>query len=282
MGTRLYRKSASCNPDVLRGKVSEVLADLDQWRDAFPILARPRNAYETAHWRDLNYYRERLRCHRLLMLLGRRRRRRRRRSGGQAAGEGGAEPLESCQEAASQVALLYQAMRASDTLILNWTCVHDMMSAGFTVLYCGLARQEAAQGGGEAPTTTELWDREVSRVRGTTDTVIGTLAHIATRWTTVGKHVRVFRVLAGRVLDAMQSVPSELGAIGPRTTGVPPAAASTRDEGAWLGEFGHQAEMWDAAMIAFLNEPVDLGSIDWGVVDWNAAGLFSAEGQLDE
>lgn len=262
IGALLYRRAASCHSNILLGRVNEILSDLDRWRGAFPILARAQNAYETTHWRDLNYYRERLKCHRLLMLL----------KEDHVTGDG-TTPLESCQEAASQVALLYSGMRTSETLILNWTCVHDMMSAGFTVLYCGLARQEAAQRG---ETLTEPWDEQASRIRTTTNTIVDTLSHIATRWATVGKHVRVFKALADRVDAAMQPVPSsEVCTLGPRTTNVNLPPDGAHPGASWLDDFGYQAEMWDAAMIAFLNEPVDLGNIDWGVVDWNAAALFS-------
>ncbi|CAG9950226.1 unnamed protein product [Clonostachys rosea f. rosea IK726] len=40
-----------------------------------------------------------------------------------------------------------------------------------------------------------------------------------------------------------------------------------------IGNLGHQAEVLDAAMVSFLNEPFDFGSINWGTVEWDSSDL---------
>jgi hypothetical protein len=256
--TRLYRKGSILDTHALHGAVENILADLDQWRNSFPLLMPARNAYETLQWRELNYYRERLKCFRPLVLAKH-----------DYALETSKTYLDSCQQAVEEVAFLYQAMRASEKLVLNWTCVHDMMSAGFTLLYCGLVRQEIARRGESMGVST---DEQSTRIWTTTEIIMDTLSHIARRWRTVEKHVQVFKALADRVADSLQSATSEASRVGPRATNIIYSPG-----GYWDGQAGHQAEMWDAAVVAFLNEPLDLGNIDWGAVDWDAVELSSID-----
>lgn len=264
IGSRIYRKPATHDLGALEIAVVGILSELDHWRDSFPLILKPQSAYETLHWRNLNYYRERLKCFRPLALLGK---------GGNIQAHIAA--LKACQEASGQVAMLYQTIRASDKLILNWTCVHDMMSAGFTLLYCGLAQAEASRRQEMLP---EDWERQLSHMRSMTECIIDTLSHISEGWATVSTHTKVFKGLACQVADSMRSADpatidgSRVQDIANSHLGTEGTQGIGHDTGC-----GHQADVWDAAMVAFLNEPLDLGSIDWGAVDWDAMGLVHGE-----
>lgn len=281
IGTRLYRASATQSAEDLRPAVYDIVAELSRWRDAFPILLEPRNPYETIQWRDLNYFRECLKCYRLLILTGREK------SAATSNNNGGSiiECFHLCHEAAFQVAALYQAFRATDKLILNWTCVHDMMSAGFTTLYCGIAQRQMARTAGRSP---PAWGVDLSaqsaQLEATTSVIIDTLSYIAQRWPTVKRHVRVFQDLAARVAESARSTnldacardetmaghqPAEIA-----DSGLPSAFLPTGVPG-WENSHVGNADVWDAAMAQFLDEPLELSNIDWGAIDWSAMQLVS-------
>ncbi|KAF9761634.1 hypothetical protein IL306_003755 [Fusarium sp. DS 682] len=166
-------------------------------------------------------------------------------------------------------------MRFNDNLILNWTCVHDMMSAGFTNLYCGIARRDVARNDNM---TACLWHKKWSTIHSTTLAVLDVLSYIADKWPTATTHVRVFEALAARVAQSMEPNPFDT-----TNTVLRPTAAvrssGTEDASLWDTDFGRYAEMWDAALAAFLDEPLDLGNIDWGAVDWDAMQVFSDDHQ---
>jgi hypothetical protein len=254
IGTQVYRHVPSRQPHQLLEAVEAVDADLAQWRTEFPLLAEPRTVYETAQWRDLNYFRERLKLYRLLVLAG----------GGLEGARGSgtlAANVANALHAAEQITTLYQSLRTADKLILNWTCVHDMMSAGFSTLCCGIAQRQLST------VATDTSD--------TIRAVIGILEHIAERWLPVRNHLEAFRTLAARVAESDQHavrgepVPTSTtttaavgyGGNGPEAVG---------GEGAFAG-----GAMWDAAMAAFLDAPLDLGNIEWGAIDWDAMEILT-------
>ncbi|KAL3441530.1 fungal-specific transcription factor domain-containing protein [Aspergillus insuetus] len=260
IGTLLYRKAANWQDSDPAKMVDEIIDELDQWRRRFPIVSQPHNVYESIQWRDLNYFRECLKCFRVLALQ---------------SPEYGTSYLDRVTEAASQVVMLYQAMRTKDNLILNWTCVHDMMSAGFTNLYCGIARRDVARNDNM---TACSWQEKWSTIHSTTLAVIEVLSYIADKWPTATTHVRVFEALATKVAHSME--PTLLGTsniVLRPTAAVRPSGLE--DAGSWDADFGRYAEMWDAALAAFLDEPLDLGNIDWGAVDWDAMQVFSDDQQ---
>ncbi|KAJ3546092.1 hypothetical protein NM208_g2186 [Fusarium decemcellulare] len=254
IGTRLYRTTANRSHCDLRNTVDGILHNLQMWHDEFPVLAEPRNIYEHVHWRDLNYYRERLKCFRLLMLARKDR-----------SDEG---CLKNCYEAAAQVALLYQSIRTSDKLIMNWTCVHDMMSAGFTNLYCGIIQRDSAREEGFVS-----WGIRALDIRYTTGVILDTLSYIAEKWPPVENHAHVFRTLACRVDTSMMARRTGTEAWRPREA----SAAELAEDSQLDRGVDHHADMWDAAMAAFLDQPLDLGNIDWGSVDWDAMQLLNDE-----
>ena len=153
---------------------------------------------------------------------------------------------------------------------MNWTCVHDMMSAGFTDLYCGIVQRDNAQEEEHGN-----WAQRALNIQQTTSAIIDILSYIAVKWPLVETHVHMFRTLAGRVDDSMRVGAAErelrahyiddaLGAV--------VAGDSHRNSGV-----DHPADVWDAAMAAFLDQPLDLGNIDWGTVDWEAMELLNDE-----
>lgn len=263
IGKTLYRKPTSHTNSVLQASVELILEALSDWRVSFPLLVNPRNVYETTHWRDLNFYRERLKCFRPFILLGK-----------ESDAPLYRESLHACQEASSKVASLYMDLRTSDKLVLNWTCVHDMLSAGFTVLFCALLSRDMVPPRDRSINSS--WDKEYGDFEENVACILDTLSHIAERGPTVERNVSVFKVLASRVSDSVR-----------------PGATSSNEEGAWprmmgpvgpftqsenmpqdSGNLGHQAEVWDAAMVSFLNEPFDFGSINWGTVEWDSSDLL--------
>lgn len=262
ISTKLYRPTASIRYNDLCIAVKDLLGELDEWRSEFPILTEPRNIYESIQWRDLNYFRERLKCFRLLFIKV-----------DHTSSSDRIVSLDRCHEAAAQIAWLYQSMRASDKLIMNWTCVHDMMSAGFTNLYCGIALRDIAQD----DATVGEWSSRSNNIQKTTSAVVDTLSYIAERWPSVKKHAHVFKALATRVEDSMRSAMSlQTMSIssGPVASGNLPEVDIDMAPNSEIS-LDHQMDTWDSAMAAFLDQPFDLGNIDWGAVDWDAMQLLS-------
>lgn len=258
IGTRLYRTTSDQRRSDLQAGVEEIVDELDDWRGKFPLVLEPRNIYESPEWRDLNYFRERLKCFRLLMLA-------------KSDQDAAAASLDQCHQATSQIAILYRSMRANDKLIMNWTCVHDMMSAGFTNLYCSIVQRDITR------YINEVSASDVSSsIQRTTAAIIDTLSYISEKWPSVKKHASVFKALASRVEDSIR--PTEKLA---QVIEVSPVIGTSAEDtvGRSQRESGvdHHAEMWDAAMVAFLDEPLDLGNIDWGSVDWDSMELLNNE-----
>ncbi|KAH6679899.1 fungal-specific transcription factor domain-containing protein [Plectosphaerella plurivora] len=265
IGTQLYRQMPSRTPRDLQAAVSAIEADLDHWREMFPVVAEPRTVYETSQWRDLNYFRERLKCYRLLVLTG----------GDPEDGHGNgslASNLTRALHDADQIARLYQSLHTADKLILNWTCVHDMMSAGFSTLCCSIALRQLS-----------------ATMPGTSETilaVIGILEYIAERWAPVRSHLEAFRSLARRVAESDQQGVHQNEPRAFTTTAVTNAAGFGTDEAGpdtavdgfgGEGAFAGGANMWDAAMAAFLDAPLDLDSIEWGAIDWGAMEILAGD-----
>jgi hypothetical protein len=266
IGTRLYRQSSNRGAVDLQSTVSDIVSDLDRWRLSFPVLSQPRNAYETSEWRDLNYSRERLKCYRLLVLTTRRQEHTN--NGGLAT-----ENLRHAVDAASQIAILYRALRTADKLILNWTCVYDMMSAGFTALYCVIALRQLSQ---EAESSGRHPADTAPDISEMINAIIDTLQYIVVKWPTVNRHCQAFKALTQRVFASGQQQSSH-GAVGVESQAgsvMAPNAVFSDDNGP-LREtpFSGSADVWDAALAAFLDEPLNMENIEWGAIDWDAVGL---------
>ncbi|KAM5353737.1 hypothetical protein ACJ41O_000387 [Fusarium nematophilum] len=243
MKTHLFRANIQTPCSIIQSMGNHVVTRLDHWCNLYPLLHQPRSVYESKHWRDLNYARERLRCFRFLVLLEKRRNK-------EITGPGSC--LDLCLKAASQVASLYQQIQGTDKLVMNWTCVHDLLNAGFTVLYCGLVYGESDRVWNDSM---ELWTQVRHLVLDSIDSVLGTLTHISGRWNVVEKHLRVFKTLAGRVSDAIQTrnslVEHMLG----------------MQQGAEMGD--PVLGTWESA-IGFPDDVIDLENVDWSHVDWEA------------
>lgn len=265
IGTRLYRESSHRPGIGLQAIANDIIGELDHWRMSFPILLEPRNAYETTQWRDLNYFRERLKCYRLLVLTSKEH---------EATNDGGEfiTNLGHSIQAAGQIATLYRALRTADKLILNWTCVHDMMSAGFSTLYCGIAQRQLIR---DAEASGETVAQPSPDVSETITAVIDTLQYIAQKWPTVNRHFQAFRALAERVRESIQPADHGQVRVEPRTSAMPGHVLNNGGGPGWENSFAGNADMWDAAMAAFLDEPLDLGNIEWGAIDWDAMELLS-------
>lgn len=229
---------------------SHVIARLNHWRDGFPLLHEPCSVYESKHWRDLNYSRERLRCFRFLFLLEKARKK---------ASFGPGSCLDLALEAASQVASLYHQIKRSSKLVLNWTCVHDVLNAGFTVLYCGLIYGESDRAWSD---TVETWTKVRSLVLDSITSITDTLSHVAEHWDVVEKHLLVFKTLAGRVSDAIQTRHSIV------------EYASD-----WQQINDLSGENWEMAM-SFPEDVNGLENVDWSQVDWGA--IFETSGMSQE
>lgn len=250
MRSHLFHAQVDTPCSSIHSMSNHVITRLDHWRDAFPLLHEPCSVYESKHWRDLNYSRERLRCFRFLFLLERTRKK-------EAFGSGSC--LKLALEAASQVASLYHQIKGTNKLVMNWTCVHDVLSAGFTVLYCGLIYGESD---GAWSDSLQAWTELRSLILDSIASISETLSHIAEHWAVVGKHLLVFRTLAGRVSDAIQTRHSLM------------EYASDWQQ---LGDLS--GENWELPM-GFPEHVNGLDHIDWSQVDWTS--IFETSGMSPE
>lgn len=91
---------------------------------------------------------------------------------------------------------------------MNWTCVHDIISAGFTSLYCALMTFESRRGGdGGAEDLPETQGTLLEAVSA----CVEILGRIAATWKTVDRHLRTFDALSKAVQKLIQEQP----AVGP-------------------------------------------------------------------
>lgn len=266
IGTSLYRQFSRLHAVDLVAAVNNIETELAQWRKDFPVLPKPRNPYESAQWRDLNYFRERLHCSRFLVLS--------------AKGPGDSNDhdqltgnLKTTITTTGEIADLYQELRSAEKLVLNWTCVHDMMSVGFSTLYCGITYGKMARAGQLPIQSLSNIEVDISKTIGTT---VATLEYIAQKWPTVKRHFEVFQALAERVfafIHQVQELESRFASAGSTEAGPSTSAPGPDDFAFAMGG----ADDWDAAMAAFLHEPFDWNSIDWGAMaNFDAFGLSAA------
>lgn len=192
--TDLYRRRipTSKGDHDLEERAAKVLEELDDWRLNISGLGVSRSAYETDQWRDLNYYRERLKCFRALLQPDRITR---------MTVSQLELHLDDCLKASMGITRCYQELRASDRLVMNWSCVHDIMSAGFSALYCSLTWYDSIR-------SQQQWVLDCSAlVDESIRTCIDMLGYISEEWRIVGKHLDVFRTLASRVLGLLGQQP---------------------------------------------------------------------------
>lgn len=226
-----------------------------------PSLGVARSAYETEQWRDLNYYREKLKCFRALLQPERI----------SNMGETLLQMhLDGCLKAAFGITRSYQQLRASDKLIMNWSCVHDIMSAGLSVLYCGLTWYDSArvqQGGSLAGP--ELVEEAIRAC-------IDMLSYVSAEWQIVGNHLRVFKALATRVLALIHQHHQPLD---PSIQMEPGASGLFNDDGAEVGEAMDNTHLsWagadrdysdlSGALMGPVSEAFTLDGLDWQDFDW--------------
>ncbi|KAL2106944.1 hypothetical protein VUR80DRAFT_5455 [Thermomyces stellatus] len=250
----------------------EALSALDHWRSTFPIISTPCNVYETPEWRDLNYYRELLSLYRAVALP----------RGLKEPGTGSRFNiyLKPCMQAAMQVIRAYQALHVAEKLVMNWTCVHDVISAGFASLYCALVTFESCHSEGSMDDLLETKDTLLEAV----STCVQILGHIAKFWRTVDKHLRTFDALSKAVLKLIHEQPCFTSGSGSNekasgmqsSVSAAPLANAISDQPLDSAEveglgWSLQSSDYDAGL---------LSGIDWDSVDWEAI-MNSDGGMLD-
>ncbi|KAJ3538722.1 hypothetical protein NM208_g5782 [Fusarium decemcellulare] len=242
MRVHLFKLNPETPCSTIHSMGRQTLSRLDHWRSSYPLLLEPRSVYESKHWRDLNFEREQLRCFRFLVLLEKRRNK-------ELIGPG--SYLDLCLKAASQVAALYRQIQGTDKLVMNWTCVHDVLNAGFTALYCGLVHGDLERPWNDS---VESWNQAHCLVLDSITSITETLTYISQRWAVVEKHLRVFKMLSGRVSGAMQArhllIEQSLGL----------------QEQAQLGDAEPNVPEFDAGL---REETIPLENLDWSHVDWD-------------
>lgn len=274
--TDLYRRrpSSSNDMDGLEARTAKVLGELDDWRLAIPGLGVCRSVYETDQWRDLNYYRERLKCVRALIQPDRI---------AQVTGSQLESHLDDCLKASMGITRCYQELRASDRLVMNWSCVHDIMSAGFSVLYCGLTWYDSVR-------SRQQWEQQScpALIEEAIRACVDMLAYISEEWRVVGKHLGVFRTLASRVLGLLGQqqpqhafhqpssllVPPALGAPGLEPAGGSEFQALGAEEVGeanielWASERGNMAGGLSEVLMGPVSEAFTIDGMDWQDFDW--------------
>jgi hypothetical protein len=128
------------------------------------------------------------------------------------------------------------------------------MSAGFTALFCGLAIYDSS---GEER---QSWEEHRNTMLLASSGCIDILSLIAETWTTVKKHLEIFKALSTKVSDIVQAPRSTLQTQNQATT-LPSLSGS--DQAAW--DIPGSTSDW-------ANPPNDVlnfsDSIDWSKVNW--------------
>ena len=249
---QLQGNSDAGNP-LLNDKIArEILQSLENWRNSIPVVANPRNTYESAEWMELNYQREKMNCLTIIAPLDGRD------SSRQIA------DLRLCLDAAVMVVQCYQALSSSDRSVMNWTCVQDILRSGFTILYCLHAMSKSQPGQMEnstQPTTEQATASDAIR------TCSEFLCHIAQRWHTVERHARIFENMSSEISRQVSSMhdgqaSNNLGA-GNNTLLEPHIALD------------HMDNMVPNGDIQF--EDFNFGNVDFDALNWD--GIFASGNQ---
>lgn len=135
-------------------------------------------------WIDLNYYKERLSCYKFLVFQAFPRQH-----------ISNDSNLQFCIEASIGVAENYVGLVSCDERIMNWMCVQDILSAGFSILYClhlSYRRNIFSK-------VFKMDDPLLHRAFKAIDTCSGFLSLIASRWKSVGREERAFSAIAAEI-----------------------------------------------------------------------------------
>lgn len=241
--------------------VTSLVTALNSWRTSFPLVTNPRNVYETVEWRDLNYQRELLSIYHSAVLPAIRVR--------QPQNSSLGNYWVPCLETATQIIYTYKLLRAADRLVMNWTCVHDVISAGFTMLFCALAIHDSHQKRGLNQEELRAWEQQTEKVVEAVASCVSTLSLNTQKWQAVEKHLVTFRLLAEKAIGFIQSSPVDPYASQQRdgaNVGTTPSnrILATNSDGAMQStseNTSHMPELFDG--------------IDWNNIDWET--LFNLE-----
>ncbi|KAH8891201.1 hypothetical protein GQ53DRAFT_841609 [Thozetella sp. PMI_491] len=200
-----------------------ILDELDEWRKTIdPGVVTSGGIYATEAWVDLSYQKERLSCLRAMVLSFQR---------GAQTSDSKLRDVGMCLHAAVQVVQCYQNLASSDQRVMNWTCVQDILTSGFVILYCLMRAQEmlrgkshghnifqgqwpaerrddgseqvasGTQGKEQEKRWKQLFDLEKSQIVAfeALRTCSSFLEHIASRWKTLEKQREIFDGLANEI-----------------------------------------------------------------------------------
>jgi hypothetical protein len=174
-----------------------LVKELEEWRDTSPLFLYPDSPYETSAYMDLQFQREKMNLFRRLALASK-----------SELSLPGNQYLRYCLDAAAQLVTSYQALSSSDKLVMNWTCVHDMLSSGFMVLYCSIHLHRGSRSElDDCPS----WTTGRSLILSTINACCEILQHISSFWKTVENHLALLRHLSSEVSKLIGDVPNRNG-----------------------------------------------------------------------
>ncbi|KAF9895347.1 hypothetical protein FE257_000251 [Aspergillus nanangensis] len=170
-------------------ELNEVLTELDEWRASIPPMLSGQNIYQTESWVDLNYHKERLSCLKALAFPP-----------SPGSSDFASEHIRLCLVAAIGVVQSYVGLTSCDERVMNWMCVQDMLSSGFTALYClHLVCNVQGLGSSYVPDSSLVGHEMITESLDAIATCSTFLSHISGRWKTVMKQERLFSTLAAEI-----------------------------------------------------------------------------------
>lgn len=168
--------------DGAKSEFHAVLNDLNEWRSAIITVENTTCPYHSRQWVDLNFFKEALSCYKAIIIP----------SPGQSLHHqhGTVDDVLGCAESAIQIPRCYETLPSSEWRVMNWTCVQDLLSAGFAILYSLHAMHEICSSSG-----TVIGDSLLQQAFSSLEICSTLLSHIAQQWKSVHSNLGFFEIL---------------------------------------------------------------------------------------
>lgn len=260
--TRIQAISRKRNIDFPSDKMAlnDIINDLDRWKNSIYISPGGGNPYNSVQWIDLNYYKEKLSCYKIMIIPPQ----------GQKTTLhlSTLDEIRRCLESAAEIPHCYRDLPWGEWRMMNWTCVQDLLSSGFIMLYCLHVIHELSQLPDSDPNhiVVTIGDPWFQKTFDSLYCCNSILSRISQHWRTVRNQQRIFEILTTTTYQLLTSV---------RHEGPVPSILESNDafDPSQLPPLeNNYYSMMNSSMIntdqADLDLNIDLNGVDFDGLDW--------------
>lgn len=173
--------------------VQKLVERLDSWYTESQTFRYPTMPYELAAYHELQYHRERITLFRSLAIKS-----------DDMSSTSTERYLRCCLEDAMKVVAAYQVLAESDSLVMHWTCVNDILLSGFMILYTSLRTTRSGSPSPQSMDRDSSDDIVPSQIQGAIDVCLSILRHISASWKIIRYHLGLFEKLSSTVTISKQ------------------------------------------------------------------------------